>query len=243
MSSIPLSERLKTIAHMVSPGNRVADVGCDHGFLSIYLVLMDIAPEVVATDLREGPLQAAKTHVMEYGLEERIHIRLSDGLKAIAPGEAETVILAGMGGKLMLGILERGAEVLHQAKELILQPQSDIPLVRSFFREQGLSPAEEEIIFEEGKYYFPMKFALCGKHPDWSYIPRRETLEDRYGPLLLKKKHSLLNNWLIKEQSRLQNILEMLKKTGDTHREKREETAKLLEEVEGLGRNSESQDR
>ena len=243
MSNIPLSQRLKTIAHMVSPGNTVADVGCDHGFLSIYLVLMDIAPEVIATDLREGPLQAAETHVTEYGLTDRIQIRLSDGLEAVSPGEADTVILAGMGGKLMLGILERGGAVLNRTKELILQPQSDIPLVRGFFREQGLSPAEEEIIFEEGKYYFPMKFELRGKQPNWSYIPEEETTEDRYGPLLLLKKHSLLNNWLNKERLRLLNILEQLKKTGDTHREKQEETAKLLEEVEDLVRNIESQDR
>ncbi len=244
MREVGLSQRLKSISAMVSVGNTVADVGCDHGFLSIYLVLMGIAPSVIASDLREGPLKAAKTHVTEYGLDKEIQIRLSDGLTGILPGETQTIILAGMGGGLMLDILKKGRKTLSKARELILQPQSDVPLVRGVFRENGIIPVDEDLILEEGKYYFPMKFELNeGKIPDLDIIPEIETVEDRYGPLLIKKKHPLLKQYLLKEQLRLNGILENLKVSRKIHAEKYRETALLAEEVRELVRDIEDQNR
>ena len=103
---IELSNRLRRIADMVSKGNVVCDVGCDHGFVSIYLIKQGIASFVYAMDVRKGPLDRAKEHIAAYNLEDKIETRLSDGVEKLAVGEAGAMVLAGMGGKLMQKILK-----------------------------------------------------------------------------------------------------------------------------------------
>ena len=177
---VELSARLKALADMVTPGNRVCDVGCDHGYLSIYLVQKKISPRVIAMDVRTGPLSRCTEHVMQYGLEQYIEQRLSDGLEALAPGEADTVVCAGMGGRLMQAILTRQQETAKSLKELILQPQSEVMAFREFLRSQGYRTVEENMIEEEGKFY-PMMKVVPGETP----IPCENPLYDRFGELLL----------------------------------------------------------
>ena len=148
---------------MVTPGNVVADVGCDHGFLSIYLVEQGIAPKVIATDVRKGPLSAARAHVEERGLSEYIETRLSDGLSEYQPGEVQTMVCAGMGGKLMQSILLQNMDVTLGFEELILQPQSELREFRIFLREQGFVVVDENILCEDGKYYFLFRVSLACK--------------------------------------------------------------------------------
>lgn len=162
LQAVPLSKRLRMLADMVTPGNRVADVGCDHAFLSIYLVQAGICPRALAMDVRTGPLAAAGAHVAECGLGSYIEVRLSDGLAACGSGEADTVVCAGMGGRLMERILTEGMDRAREMRELILQPQSELPRFRAFLRETGFAVVEEDAVFEEGKYYFAMKAAYRG---------------------------------------------------------------------------------
>ena len=152
-----LSKRLQALANMITPGLSVCDVGCDHGFLAIYLVQKQIAPKVLAMDLRTGPLAGAKKHISAYGLEEQITTRLSDGLEAMEIGEAQAMVCAGMGGALMASILQQESEKAHSLKELILQPQSEVPIFRTFLRDAGYEIAAEDIVEEEGKFYPMMK--------------------------------------------------------------------------------------
>ena len=107
---VELSARLQALADMVTPGSRVCDVGCDHGYVSIYLIQHQISSRVIAMDVRSGPLSRCCEHVMQYGLQEYIESRLSDGLLNLRPGEADTMICAGMGGRLMRRILTEGRE-------------------------------------------------------------------------------------------------------------------------------------
>ncbi|MBQ9437925.1 MAG: SAM-dependent methyltransferase [Lachnospiraceae bacterium] len=233
MRKIAISERLKKLADMVQPGHTVADVGCDHGWLSIYLVWMGISPKAVAMDLRKGPLSAAKAHVSDYGLGSQIDIRLSNGLQALEPGEAQTILLAGMGGRLMLEILKAGWEKLMGAEELILQPQSDIPLVRSFLRLGRFPLLSEDILLEDGKYYFPMKARILPEAVldiSLEMLQQQESFEDRYGFLLLKERPFLFLKYLEKEEARLSGILDQMKeagKRGDPY----QQTERLLEET------------
>ena len=154
---VRLSGRLECICGMVTAGFPAVDVGCDHGFVSIYLVQNGICPRVLAMDVRKGPLSMAESHIEEYGLGDYIETRLSDGLKNYSPGEAEVLICAGMGGMLMKRILEEAGRKLSGFREMILQPQSDLYEFRKFLRESGFWVIEEKIILEDGKYYFPMK--------------------------------------------------------------------------------------
>ena len=154
---IQLSKRLQMLADLVTKGNSVADVGCDHGFLSIYLVQSGISPKVIASDVRPGPLSAAQEHVAEAGLEQYIETRISDGLMEYWPGEADTLVCAGMGGRLMQQILMQSEPVTREFAELILQPQSELMSFRIFLREQGYRIAQERIVCEDGKYYFAFR--------------------------------------------------------------------------------------
>ena len=132
-----LSLRLSAIAGLVTRGNRLVDVGCDHGYLPVSLYLDGKIPGAIAMDVRKGPLSRAQEHISQYGLDAYIETRLSDGLEALKPGEGDTLVIAGMGGPLMERILTDGAEVRESFREMILQPQSDIPHFRRFVRKIG----------------------------------------------------------------------------------------------------------
>ena len=125
-----LSLRLSAIAGLVTRGNRLVDVGCDHGYLPVSLYLDGRIPGAIAMDVRKGPLSRAQEHISQYGLNAYIETRLSDGLEALKPGEGDTLVIAGMGGPLMERILTDGAEVRESFREMILQPQSDILSMR-----------------------------------------------------------------------------------------------------------------
>ena len=103
---VPISNRLLLCAEFVPRGSRAADIGTDHGYLSIYLLREGICPFVTAADLREQPLQKARENAARFGVSEKMQFFLSDGLQGIPPDAADTIIMAGMGGDLMVRILE-----------------------------------------------------------------------------------------------------------------------------------------
>ena len=188
-----LSARMQAVADLVTAGNRVCDVGCDHGYISIYLVQSRKAPCVLAMDVNKGPLQRASEHVKAAGLEKYITLRLSDGLLAFRKGEADTLVCAGMGGRLMQRILEREPDKTFSFRELILQPQSEIGTFRRFLEKMGYSIEDEDMILEEGKFY-PVIRAVRGK----AERPMTQ-VQARFGPVLLEKKHPVLMKFLKKE--------------------------------------------
>lgn len=228
--TVQLSKRLQALADMVPCGKRVADVGCDHGFLDIYLVQSKKAGSALAMDVREGPLAAAARHISDAGLNGMIETRLSDGLKEFRAGEAEILICAGMGGPLMRRILTDAPEKTESFQELILQPQSELKEFRVFLREKGYLVTEERIIFEDGKYYFPMRVSggrLRGEAPNKdggeageegmliaSAAEERE-IYDRFGKFLIQRKEPLLLEYLFWQQRILDGILDSLPASGN----------------------------
>ncbi|MCR4740986.1 MAG: class I SAM-dependent methyltransferase [Lachnospiraceae bacterium] len=195
-----LSERLAAVAAMVTPGNGVCDVGCDHGFLAIYLVEKDIAPFVYAADIGKGPLDHAIVNIKESGCSSRIKTVLSDGLKALKPGSAESVVMAGMGGPLMTEIIKGSPEFIEKTEELILQPQSEIAMVRHFLKDSGFKIISENMVFEDDKFYPVMK-ARHGMM-DWD----RE-IYFRYGKILLKERNPVLLQFLYLQKKSLKELL------------------------------------
>ena len=158
-----LSLRLSAIADLVTEGNRLVDVGCDHGYLPVYLIQQKKIPSAIAMDVRKGPLSRAQEHIRQYGLEEYIQTRLSDGLEGLKAGEGDTLVIAGMGGPLMERILTDGRSVRNSFSELILQPQSDIPHFRRFIQSEGWEITEEKMVEEDGKFY-PMMRVVPGEN-------------------------------------------------------------------------------
>ena len=227
-----LSQRLQALADMVSEGLSVADVGCDHGFVSIYLVQKGISPKVYAMDVRKGPLERAKEHIAAYGLEGKIETRLSDGLTAMQPGEARALVCAGMGGPLMMKILTEGAKVAEQMDELILQPQSEIEAFRRFLRNAQFTIVEEKMVLEEGKFYPMMKVRKTERSKE--DVPQdRQRLEDKFGPLLLASKDETLKQYLAFQLHICEEILERLKAGySDKIEAKRAEVLAEIEDIQ-----------
>lgn len=198
-----LSKRLTAVAGLVTEGASVADVGTDHGYVPIYLMKQGIARKAIATDIHRGPLERARMHVIGYGLKGKIETRLSDGLKAIAPGEVDTMIAAGMGGGLVIRILDESKEVVDSLKACILQPQSEIEKVRRYLTEQGLVIEREDMVEEDYKFY-PMMRVVHGEGEHY------EDFEYRYGKRLLEMRHPVLKKYLLRERGIQESIVRQL---------------------------------
>ena len=220
-SNIQLSKRLSAIGEMVTEGNRLVDVGCDHGYLPVYLVMNHRILGAIAADVGKGPLERAREHICRYHMQNYIETRLCDGLSGISVGEGDTLVIAGMGGPLMEKILSDNPEVRDSFQELILQPQSDIPHFRHFLMSNGYRITEEKMILEDGKFY-PMMKAIRDQKRNESWTP----LEKMFGKYLLQEKNPVLQQFLQRELRIRQNILTKLQKAET------EETKKRRNEVE-----------
>ena len=214
--AIHLSKRLKALANMVTDGNRLADIGTDHGYIPIYLCQTGKSPSALAMDIGKGPLQQAQTHIAEHGLSEQIKTRLSDGMAALQFGEADTILIAGMGGGLVMKILSEGAEKLTGKEELILQPQSEIALVREFLRVRNFQILNEDMILEDGKYYPMMKVSQQKAAEQTKILPQE--VADAFGPVLLQKRHPVLKEWLERELRTTNSVIEQLSAQPDHER-------------------------
>ena len=194
-----LSKRLETVASMVTKGNRAADVGCDHGFVPIFLVESGISPLAVAADVRPGPLSRAKEHIKEHRLEEKIQTRLSDGLANIKPGEADSLIMSGIGGILMMRLLQDEEHTAKSFKELILSPQSELFDVRRYLVSNGYL-----IEYRYGK-------DIC-KDDMKTFLAYLEKEERQYEQILEKMKQAPENDRAAQRIAQLHQDITCLKK-------------------------------
>ena len=153
----------------------------------------------------------------EYGLGDYISLRLSDGLKAYRAGEADALVCAGMGGRLMERILREGRSQAAQLREVIAQPQSEIPRFRAFLRETGFLVTEEAAVCEEGKYYFAMKARPAGPGQERTEESEEQLrLYDLFGEFLLKDRHPVLLAYLRQREAYLRGLADSLKAAGSS---------------------------
>lgn len=221
-----ISKRLQAVSDMVASGSCLADVGTDHGYIPIYLVEEKRIPSAIAMDINRGPLSRARENIERNGLSDQIETRLSDGLDALLPGEADTIVIAGMGGPLAVEILKRGRAVLESCRDLILQPQSEIWTVRRYLDENGWRIRRENMILEEGKYY-PMLLASRGNSEALDIVKLF------YGPRLLEKRHPVLLDYLKKEREKLREVRGKLSVSGSEKAAERKREIQKLQEING----------
>lgn len=205
-----LSKRLQAVADFVTKGFRVADIGCDHAYLSIYLAEKNVSPFIVAMDINKGPLEKAEENIKKHKQEERIHIRRSDGLHKLEAGEVDTLLIAGMGGSLILQILSERRDVLASVRELILQPQSEVHLVRRALSGFGFLITAENILLEDGKYYVCMKAEAQSRLKDRQGYELTKEEHFHFGRLLLEQKHPILLEYMEKMRKQCETIHETL---------------------------------
>lgn len=218
---IQLSKRLQAVVELVTKGSSVADIGCDHAYVSIYMLTHQIVDRVIAMDVNAGPLERARENIKKFQVEDRIQIRQSNGIEQLQPGEVQTLLLAGMGGALMQKILQGKASVLDQVTELIVQPQSEIPEFRRFLEQIGFRIEQENMIKEDGKYYVMMKAV---RNQD---IPLFETeVFYQYGKYLLENKNETTQKYLEKEQKMYRQICDKIQSHPSERNEERIATLK-----------------
>ena len=229
---IKLSDRLQAVAKYVEPGARVADIGTDHGYLPVYLVVNDIAPRVIATDRGKGPLSAAAQLVSLLSLDTQVDLRLGDGLAVLQPGEVDTICIAGMGGMAIRDILAEGMDVAGSAARLVLQPQRNVPSVRHFLVENGWRIVAEDLVEDDG-FYYEIIVAEPGE------MTLSET-EAEFGPLLLAEGHPLLGDFLRLRQADLTRLLESMaaNNSEESLRRKEQLQAEIARVAEVIERHS-----
>lgn len=219
---IKLSERMKHIVGLAesevspAPCKCIAEVGCDHAYITMEIVKRGYALNGIAMDVKKGPLGHAEKNIEKElknsPYEGRITTRLSDGLSGLEQGEADILVIAGMGGGLMIRILSEGRTVAENIPVWILQPQSECYEVRKYLSEAGQEIVKEDMVLEDGKFYpmfrtvqkgqagkltvfreknYPMSGTVKG-----SGVHIDEELAWEYGPLLLKEKHPCLLKYL-----------------------------------------------
>ena len=240
---VKISDRLKTAASLVSEGVVLADVGTDHGYVPIYLLEQKKIRCAIAMDINKGPLERAKEHIHLYGMDAYIQTRLSDGVAALQMGEADSILVAGMGGGLVMHILEEGKAVCQAADELILQPQSELSGVRDYLAKNGYMIDAERMVFEDGKYYPMMRVHYqTGKNKNTDITAKDASLKNAgncerqeclYGRHLLMEKNPILHQYLQKEHKVFETILDNLLKQPESEKI----TARIGEVKESLGYN------
>ena len=206
MTDISISDRLERIASLITKKGSVADIGTDHGYLPIYLVKTGKAGKVIACDLRKKPLDKAKRNAEAANVSEFIDFRLSDGLDELGKGEAETLIICGMGGFAIRKILNRGLDLgkILKGTECVLSPHTDRESLSRFLYDKGFRIDEEILLHEKAAYYILWKCTYDGIRRDTSPAAHA------YGALLLRKKEPELKSYLFREEELLLRILKKL---------------------------------
>ena len=188
---------------MITPGIPVADIGCDHAYLPIWLAKEEISPYIIACDINAGPIERAKENIEDVELSERIDVRQGDGLTIINPGEVKSVVMAGMGGRLMIRILDEGRDVLEQVSEIIMEPQSEVAALRHFLQDNGWRIISENMVRDDDKFY-PIIKAVHGTM-DWD-----KEIYFRYGKILLREENPVLHEFLLVEKQYCSDLLKEL---------------------------------
>jgi tRNA (adenine22-N1)-methyltransferase len=218
---------MKAVAAMVTSGGVLADIGTDHAYVPIALMQRQKIRGAIAMDINRGPLGRANENIAAAKLSAHIETRLSDGLEKLNPGEADTIIIAGMGGELTIHILEEGQAVCDEASELILQPQSDIQKVREYLRKHQYRIIDEDMVCEDDKYYPMMRAVHVEENDVWEKMNEQtRTACDIYGPLLIKNGNPVLRRFLVREHRILTELERELSKHAQT-----EAVNKRIEEV------------
>ena len=195
-----LSKRLQTIADFIKKDEVVADIGTDHAHIPIYLIKNNIISKAYACDINKGPLEKAEENINYYGVKN-IELRLSNGLEKLKTDEADTFIIAGMGGELIIDILDRGQGFFDKKNTFILSPHTKIEEVRNYLLRKGLKILKEDMCIDEGKFYTVMEAVYTGK--TFSYT-NGELL---FGKYLIDNKNPVLFEYLKKERQKYLSII------------------------------------
>ena len=213
-----LSDRMEMVAQAVRnlgdiygrPMHCVADIGCDHAFVAMHLVQSGVCERAIASDVRSGPLIIASQNIAREGLESLVEPRLSNGFSAIAPGEADVAVIAGMGGRLICDILSAAEEHMKNGVGLVLSPHVESEIVRRFVLERDYTIEDETMVLDAGKYYNIITAIPAERSERPVGLSFYSDVELRYGKTMLDMRSNVLHFYLNKEHGRLMELLNKL---------------------------------
>ena len=206
---LPLSNRLLACCSFVHPGDRVADVGCDHGYLGIHLLQNHIAGSVIASDVNEGPLQSARMNAAKFGVQEKMTFHLSNGVQNI-PRDFDCMVCAGIGADTMISILDAAPWLKDPKYRLILQGQSKRPELRQWLYDAGYR-SRRETLAKDGKFVYSIMEVTYG--PGEGLTPAQTYIT----PQLLEDKHPLLPEYYERVVHGVRLTVDGMKRSGDDH--------------------------
>lgn len=228
-STLTLQPRLHAISSLVPDGAKLVDVGTDHGFIPVRLLLDGRIQTAIASDIGAAPLDHARRTAAQFGVTDRIEFRLCDGLCGISENEVDTVVIAGMGGDNISAILS-AAPWTKNGTLLLLQPMSKAEVLRRFLPANGYCVVAEQLVADKGVIY-PILTVRGGDMPPTSD-------SEAWGGFLLQS-DPLKNRYLDEQILRLRRAASGLEKAkDDSTRQRREEflsvaAALELQRVEG----------
>ncbi|MFC0270032.1 tRNA (adenine(22)-N(1))-methyltransferase TrmK [Metabacillus herbersteinensis] len=229
MNELKLSKRLETVANFIPKDAIVADIGSDHAYLPCYAVLNGIAKSAIVGEITEGPFQSSKKQVQKSELADSVIVRKGDGLEVLRKGEVTCITIAGMGGALIHKILEEGKEKLEGVVRLILQPNINASVIRSWLLENEWQLIAEEILEEDDKIYE----ILVADRGD-PKIPYHETSLDAgllFGPFLMKDQQNPFKKKWLQECEHWKTIVEKLNQAANTPENNRKRN-ELIHQIE-----------
>lgn len=206
---LELKGRLRLICGKVPYSGTLCDIGTDHAYIPIYLVQRGICTRAIATDVREGPLKIAKENIKNYNLENMIETRLGYGLEPIDISEIDTIVIAGMGGKLIVDILSSEFSKSSNAHTLVLQPMNAIDLVREYLYKNGFDIYDESLASEDNKIYTVICTRYTGENQQFT------DLDLILGKKIIEKADPLLGKYLEKKIRQTDVIIKELKNAKD----------------------------
>ncbi len=218
-----ISNRLKSIASFVEEGSRVADIGSDHALLPTFLIINNVATSCIAGEVNDGPFQAAIRQVEKADLNDKIEVRLGNGLSVLKQKEVDTLCIAGMGGALITKILDEGLERVKEMNRLILQPNVSAELVRRWFVDHGWELITETILEEDAKIYEILVAVPGDPHKPYDNLSINKEWAIRMGPFLLKKPTSVLIKKWEYEGEKIEKIIKNLAYSHDSETKARME--------------------
>lgn len=222
-----LKNRLDAVLLMAEGKGTLLDVGCDHAYLAIEAIKRKAADKVIASDVNKGPLLKAEENVKRAGLSEKIELRLGSGIEVIDEYEADTVVMAGMGGILISEILEKNPTLSKTVKKYILQPMNSKEDLRRYLVCSGYSVDYETICKEKGKIY--SIFSVTPKKSK----PYEKEIFYYTGDLLNLKNtdKELVFEYLLKTENKFLKIKENLALAKEKDESQAEYVEKILEEI------------
>lgn len=218
-----LSKRLKTIADSIISFESLADIGTDHAYLPIYLILNNKIKKAIATDINVGPLDIAKKNIAENGVLSRIDIRMGNGLSTLHKDEVQVIVISGMGGILIKEILEKDICIAKSAKLLILQPMRDSQVLRRWLYSNGFYIEDEELLEEDNKFY-----EIIWTKPGVEFYDISDPM--LIGQKVLNKNNPFIISFIENKIKELNTIIQTLnRKDCESTRNRQKECIKLLD--------------